>query len=173
MKIAKEHRINEDIRVPQVRLVGVEGEQHGLMLTEEAVRRAREAGLDLVEVAPDASPPVCKIMDYGKFKYEQKKKAHQARSKQKVVELKELRLRPKTEEHDLLIKVRKAREFIEEGDRVQINMMFKGREMAHIDLGKALLKRFATELVEVAKVERPAILEGRRMTLLLVPAKQQ
>jgi translation initiation factor IF-3 len=143
------------------------------MLIEEAVRRSREAGLDLVEVAPDASPPVCKIMDYGKYKYEQKRKVHQARAKQKIVQLKELRLRPKTEEHDLLIKVRKAKEFLDDGDRVQVNMMFKGREMAHIDLGKALLDRFAVELGDAAKVERPAILEGRRMTLLLVSTKQQ
>jgi len=141
------------------------------MLTEEALRRAREAGLDLVEVAPEAKPPVCKVMDYGKFKYEQKKKAHQAKSKQKVTQLKELRLRPKTEPHDLLVKVKKAKEFLAEGDRVQINMLFKGREMAHIDVGKSLLERFAVEVVEVGKVERPAILEGRRMTLLLVPNK--
>jgi translation initiation factor IF-3 len=141
------------------------------MLTEEAMRRAREAGLDLVEVAPDAKPPVCKIMDYGKFKYEAKKKAHQAKAKQKVTQLKELRLRPKTEEHDLLVKVKKAREFLAEGDRVQINMLFKGREMAHIDMGKTLLERFATEVVGVGKVEHPAILDGRKMTLLLVPNK--
>ena len=141
------------------------------MLTEEALRRAREAGLDLVEVAPEAKPPVCKVMDYGKFKYEQKKKAHQAKSKQKVTQLKELRLRPKTEPHDLLVKVKKAKEFLAEGDRVQINMLFKGREMAHIDVSKSLLERFAVEVVEVGKVERPAILEGRRMTLLLVPNK--
>ena len=154
-----------------MRLIGAEGEQLGLMLTEEALRRSRESGFDLVEVAPEASPPVCKIMDYGKFKYEQKKKAHQAKTKQKVAVLKELRIRPKTEEHDLLIKVKKAKEFLGEGDRVQVNMLFKGREMAHIDVGKTLLERFATEVAEVGKVERPAILDGRRMTLLLVPLK--
>ena len=143
----------------------------GLMLTDEALRRARESGLDLVEVAPEAKPPVCKIMDYGKFKYEQKKKAHQAKAKQKVVQLKELRLRPKTEEHDLLIKVRKAKEFLEAGDRVQVNMLFKGREMAHIEVGKTLLERFATELAGVGRVERPAVLDGRRMTLLMIPGK--
>ena len=157
--------------MPQVRLIGLDGEQSGLMLTDEAMRRSREAGLDLVEVAADANPPVCKIMDYGKFKYEQKKKAHQAKTKQKVAQLKELRIRPKTEEHDLLIKVKKAKEFLADGDRVQVNMMFKGREMAHIDVGKVLLERFATEVAEVGKVERPAILDGRRMTLLLVPLK--
>jgi translation initiation factor IF-3 len=139
------------------------------MLTDEALRRAKEAGLDLVEVAPDAKPPVCKIMDYGKFKYEQKKKAHQAKTRQKVTQLKELRIRPKTEEHDLLIKVKKAKEFLAVGDRVQVNMLFKGREMAHIEVGKTLLERFATEVADVAKVERPAILDGRRMTLVLVP----
>jgi len=139
------------------------------MLTEEAMRRAREAGLDLVEVAPDAKPPVCKIMDYGKFKYEQKKKAHSAKTKQKVTHIKELRLRPKTEEHDLMVKIKKAKEFLSAGDRVQVNMLFKGREMAHIDLGKTLLERFGVEIADVGKVERPAILDGRRMTLVLVP----
>jgi translation initiation factor IF-3 len=158
--------------VPQVRLIGADGEQYGLMLTDEAMRRARESGLDLVEVAPEAAPPVCKVMDYGKFKYEQKKKSHQAKTKQKLAVLKELRIRPKTEEHDLLIKVRKAKEFLADGDRVQVNMMFKGREMAHIDVGKSLLERFATEIVDVGKVERPAVLDGRRMTLMLVPLKQ-
>jgi translation initiation factor IF-3 len=108
-------------------------------------------------------------MDYGKFKYEQKKKAHQAKTRQKVTQLKELRIRPKTEEHDLLIKVKKAKEFLAVGDRVQVNMLFKGREMAHIEVGKTLLERFATEVADVAKVERPAILDGRRMTLVLVP----
>ena len=141
------------------------------MLTEEAQRRAKEAGLDLVEVAPDAKPPVCKIMDYGKFKYEQKKKAHQAKTKQKITQLKELRIRPKTEEHDLLIKVKKAKEFLAAGDRVQVNMLFKGREMAHVEVGKTLLERFATEVTEVGKVERPAILDGRRMTRVLIPNK--
>ncbi len=141
----------------------------GLMLTDEALRRAREIGADLVEVAPDAKPPVCKIMDYGKFKYEQKKKAHQAKSRQKVTHIKELRLRPKTEDHDLMVKVRKAKEFLEEGDRVQITMLFRGREMAHVDVGKTLLERFAVEIQETGKVERPAILDGRRMTLVLVP----
>ncbi len=154
-----------------MRLIDDEGGQLGLVLTDEALRRAKEAGMDLVEVAPDAQPPVCKVMDYGKFKYEQKKKAHQAKSKQKITVLKELRLRPKTEEHDLLVKVKKAKEFLEEGDRVQVNMLFKGREMAHIDVGKSLLERFAVEVADLGKVERPAILEGRRMTLLLAPLK--
>jgi translation initiation factor IF-3 len=139
------------------------------MLTEEAMKRARESGLDLVEVAPDAKPPVCKIMDYGKFKYEQKKKAHTAKTKQKVTHIKELRLRPKTEEHDLMVKIKKAKEFLTAGDRVQVNMLFKGREMAHIDLGKTLLEKFGVEIADVGKVERPAILDGRRMTLVLVP----
>ena len=125
------------------------------------MRRAKEAGADLVEVAPDAKPPVCKIMDYGKFKYEQKKKAHQAKAKQKVTQIKELRLRPKTEEHDLLIKVKKAKEFLAAGDSVQVNMLFKGREMAHVDVGKALLERFAVETADVCKVERPRSLTAR------------
>jgi len=154
-----------------VRLIDAEGKQMGLMITPEAVRLAQEAGLDLVEVAPDADPPVCKIMDYGKFKYEQKKKAHQAKVKQKVSHVKELRLRPKTEEHDLMVKVRKAREFLEDGDRVQINMLFRGREMAHIELGKDLMQRFADEVADLGRVEKSASLEGRRMTMLLAPLK--
>lgn len=150
-------------------MIDDDGNQLGLMLTDEALRKARETGLDLVEVAPDAEPPVAKIMDFGKFKYEQKKKAHQAKSKQKITQVKELRLRPKTEEHDFQVKIKKAKEFLAEGDRVQINMQFKGREMAHIDLGKTLLERFAMDVADASNVERPAILDGRRMTLLLVP----
>lgn len=143
----------------------------GLMITSEAIRLAQEAGLDLVEVAPDADPPVCKVMDYGKFKYDQKKKSHQAKVKQKTTQMKELRLRPKTEEHDLLVKVKKAKEFLLDGDRVQINMLFRGREMAHIELGKGLMQRFADEVVGVGKVEKSASMEGRRMTMFLVPLK--
>jgi len=154
-----------------VRLIDAEGRQLGLMITPEALRLAREGGFDLVEVAPDASPPVCKIMDYGRFKYQQKKKAHQAKTKQKVAQLRQLRLRPKTEQHDLMFKVKKARQFLDEGDRVQVNMLFRGREMAHIELGKDLLERFAEEVADLGKVEKSASLEGRRMTLMLVPLK--
>lgn len=143
----------------------------GLMITSEAVRLAQEAGMDLVEVAPDADPPVCKIMDYGKFKYDQKKKSHHAKVKQKTTQMKELRLRPKTEEHDLLVKVKKAREFLGDGDRVQINMLFRGREMAHIELGKNLMQRFADEVADIGKVEKSASMEGRRMTMFLMPLK--
>ena len=154
-----------------MRLIDAEGRQLGLMITPEALRLAREGGFDLVEVAPDASPPVCKIMDYGRFKYQQKKKAHQAKTKQKVAQLRQLRLRPKTEQHDLMFKVKKARQFLDEGDRVQVNMLFRGREMAHIELGKDLLERFAEEVADLGKVEKSASLEGRRMTLMLVPLK--
>jgi translation initiation factor IF-3 len=152
-------------------LIGADGKQLGLMITSEAKRLAQESSLDLVEVAPDAAPPVCKIMDYGRFKYQQKKKAHQARTRQKVAQLRQLRLRPKTEEHDLSFKVKKAREFLKDGDRVQINMLFRGREMAHIELGRGLMERFAEEVVDVGKVEKSASLEGRKMTLMLVPLK--
>lgn len=154
-----------------MRLIGADGKQLGLMITSEAKRLAQESSLDLVEVAPDAAPPVCKIMDYGRFKYQQKKKAHQARTRQKVAQLRQLRLRPKTEEHDLSFKVKKAREFLKDGDRVQINMLFRGREMAHIELGRGLMERFAEEVVDVGKVEKSASLEGRKMTLMLVPLK--
>lgn len=155
----------------QVRLIDAEGKQMGLMITSEALKLAREAGMDLVEVAPDSSPPVCKIMDFGKYKYDQKKKAHQAKAKQKIVHVKELRLRPKTEEHDLLVKIKKARAFLENGDRVQINMLFRGREMAHIELARGLLERFANEVGDLGKVDQSASLEGRRMTMVLAPLK--
>lgn len=141
------------------------------MITPEALRLARESTMDLVEVAPDASPPVCKIMDYGRFKYQQKKKAHHAKTKQKTAHLRQLRLRPKTETHDLMFKVKKARQFLEAGDRVQINLLFRGREMAHIELGKGLLERFAAEVADIGKVDQSASLEGRRMTMLLAPLK--
>jgi len=143
----------------------------GLMLVEEALRLAREEELDLVEVAPDADPPVCKILDYGKFKYQQKKKAHQARAKAKVTHVKELRLRPKIEDHDFMTKVKKARSFLEDGDRLQLNMLFRGREMAHLELGKEVLERFVEEVSDIAQVEKQANLQGRRMTLNLAPRK--
>jgi len=129
---------------------------------------AREKEMNLVEVAPDAKPPVCKIMDFGKFKYQQKKKDHKAKVKQHQVVLKEIRVRPKTDSHDIDTKVRKARTFLEKGNKVQVNMLFRGREMMHIDVGKQVMKEIATRLEDVAKVERSPIREGRRMIMLLV-----
>ena len=157
--------MNERIRVREVRLIDAEGRQVGIVPTDEARRMAFEAGKDLVEVAPDARPPVCKIMDYGKYKYEQRKKhtghkVHHAR-------LKEVRLRPKTEEHDYEVKLRHAKEFLEKGDKVQICLMFRGREIVHKDRGEALLQRFINDLQDLAKVERSGPYEGKRMTVLL------
>ena len=161
-----EVRINERITVPQVRLIGVNGEQLGIQPIEEARRLSEEAGCDLVLVSPDAEPPVCKIIDYGKFKYEQKKRQHEHHKH--TPQIKELRLRPKTEEHDLLVRVKQARGFIERGDRVIVNVFFKGREMAHSELGMAVLQRFIAEMQDVAKPERSPAFEGRRIGVILV-----
>ena len=158
--------MNDRIRVREVRLIDAEGRQVGIVVTEEARRMALEAGKDLVEVAPDARPPVCKIMDYGKFKYEQRKKTHSGK-KVHHAKLKEVRLRPKTEQHDYEVKLRHAKEFLAKGDKVQICLMFRGREMVHKDRGEALLSRFITDLADLAKVERSGPYEGKRMTVLL------
>ena len=158
--------MNERIRVREVRLIDAEGRQVGIVVTEEARRMATEAGKDLVEVAPDARPPVCKIMDYGKFKYEQRKKTHSGK-KVHHAKLKEVRLRPKTEQHDYEVKLRHAKEFLAKGDKVQICLMFRGREIVHKDRGEALLSRFIADLADLAKVERSGPYEGKRMTVLL------
>jgi len=161
-------RINERIFAKTVRLISESGEQLGLITIDQALEAARRAGLDLVEVAPDAEPPVCRIMDYGKFKYRQKKKTHQGQ-KRHTAQLKELRLRPKTDEHDLLIKVRRAREFIARKDKVLVNLLFKGRERAHVDVGRAVLERFMAEMQDIAKVEQAPKLEGARMAMVFAP----
>ena len=149
-----------------MRLIDENGVQVGVISKEEAITKAKSVELDLVEVAPDASPPVCRIMNYGKFKYKQKKKTHQ---KQHVVQLKELRLRPKTGEHDIQTKIRQARKFLENKDRVLINMMFKGRERAHAELGDEILKQIAAALEDIAKVEKEKISDERRMGMILTP----
>ncbi len=159
-------RINERIRSSTVRLIDENGAQVGVISKEEAIAKAKSVESDLVEVAPDATPPVCRIMNYGKFKYKQKKKMHQ---KQHVVQLKELRLRPKTGEHDVQTKIRQARKFLENKDRVLINMMFKGRERAHAELGNEILKQIAVALEDIAKVEKDKISDERRMGMILSP----
>ena len=159
-------RINERIRSSTVRLIDENGVQVGVISKEEAIAKAKGVESDLVEVAPDASPPVCRIMNYGKFKYKQKKKMHQ---KQHVVQLKELRLRPKTGEHDIQTKIRQARKFLENKDRVLINMLFKGRERAHAELGDEILKQIAAALEDIAKVEKDKISDDRRMGMILSP----
>jgi translation initiation factor IF-3 len=141
----------------------------GIVSRDEALRQAQEAGLDLVEVAPTARPPVCKIIDWGKFKYEQKKRSHQAEAKRHQTQIKEIRLTPKTEEHDLLIKVERAREFLQRRDKVLVNMRFRGRELYHLDLGQALLDRIGKALEDIARVEQTSRQEGRRLTMTLVP----
>ena len=162
------HRINEQIRITPVRVVTLAGELLGAMPTSEALELARQSGMDLVEVAADERPPVCRIMDYGKFKYEQKKK--QAKSaKTHHVQVKEIRLRPKTGEHDVGFKVKQARGFLADRDKVKVTIMFRGREMAHVDRGREMIQEVITSLEDVAKVEKPPMMEGRNMTAVLVP----
>ncbi len=162
-------RVNEDIRVPQVRLIDEAGEMLGVMSAYDALRRAYDVGLDLLEISPNAVPPVCKITDYGKFKYEQQKKANEARKKQKVVEIKEIKVRPNIDDHDYEVKMRSARSFIDEGDKVKVTLRFRGREMAHQDLGVKVLERIRVELGELVKVEQMPRLENRQMIMVLAP----
>lgn len=160
-------RINGRIRVREVRVVGEEGEQLGVLPTIEAMKRAEEAGLDLVEVAPTAVPPVCRIMDYSKYKYEQEKREKEARKKQKIVHLKEIRLSPKIGEHDYQFKLRNLEDFLKRGDKVKITMMFKGREMAHVDLGRKILDRLASDISQVGEIEERARQEGRFINMVI------
>ena len=152
-----------------MRVIGAEGEQMGILPVEEALAAAESQGLDLVEVAPTARPPVVRIMDYGKFKYEQARKAREARKKQHQIQIKEVKFRPGIEPHDFDFKVRHARRFLEEGNKVKATMMFRGRQMAHPELGREVLDRVATALADVGKIEQEAKLEGRNMTMLLTP----
>ncbi|BBK29460.1 translation initiation factor 3 (bIF-3) [Stella humosa] len=162
-------RVNNEIRVPRVRLVDERGEMVGVVTTPEAITMAEEAGLDLVEVAPNADPPVCKILDFGKFKYEEQKKKNEARKKQKIIEVKEIKLRPGIDDHDYDVKMRSMQKFIEEGDKVKVTLRFRGREMAHQDLGLQVLIRVRDDLDEVAKVEQMPRLEGRQMVMVMSP----
>ena len=158
--------MNEQIRISPIRLIGPEGEQHGIVPTMQAQEMAREAGMDLVEVSATERPPVCKIMDYGKFKYSQSKKTHQKTHQQK---LKEIRVRPKTGEHDIETKVAQARKFLEQNDKVQVNVLFRGREMQHIEEGQRVMNQLMEGLLEHCKVESPPRMEGKRMVALLAP----
>jgi translation initiation factor IF-3 len=152
-----------------VRLVGADGEMLGIVTTREALLAAEEAGLDLVEISPNADPPVCKILDFGKFKYEQQKKKNEARKKQKIIEVKEIKLRPNIDDHDYDVKMRAATGFLDEGDKVKVTMRFRGREMMHQDLGMNVLMRVKDQLDPLAKVEQNPQLEGRQMTMVLAP----
>jgi len=161
--------INDEIRVKEVRLIGADGEQLGIKLTREAMQMALEANLDLVNVAPTAKPPVCRIMDYGKFRYEQQKKEKEARKNQKVVDIKEIRLSATIDEHDFQTKLRNATKFLKDGDKVKASVRFRGREIAHAEIGKKVLERLAAETAEVSTMERAPKLEGRSMIMILTP----
>jgi translation initiation factor IF-3 len=152
-----------------VRLVDEHGEMVGIVGRNEAIEMAADAGLDLVEVAPNADPPVCKILDYGKFKYEEQKKKNEARKKQKIIEVKEIKLRPSIDDHDYQVKMRSMNKFIEEGDKVKVTMRFRGRELAHQELGMNVLMRVKEDLDEIAKVEQFPRMEGRQMTMVVSP----
>lgn len=167
----EELRVNERIRISPIRLIDDEGEQVGIVPTDEARRMARERGLDLVEVAPNARPPVCKLMDYGKHKYEQARKLREAKKKQHNIHVKEVKLRPRIETHDLEFKMRHARRFFEEGDKVKFTLMFRGREVTHPELGIRLLEQVKEELSDVADVETEIAREGRTMTMVMVPQR--
>ncbi len=162
-------RANRDIRVPMVRVIDEDGQQLGVLPVEEAVEAAEDRDLDLVEVSPNADPPVCKIMDLGRYKYTQQKKAQEAKKKQRVVEVKEVKLRIKIEEHDYAIKRRHAERFLNDGNKAKVTIMFRGREVTHPDLGRKLLERMSNELMEISTVEQFPNLEGRNMTMVLAP----
>lgn len=169
LPIAREFRLNERIRTREVRVIGPNGEQLGVMTVPQALDIARENGVDLVEVAPTAVPPVCRILDYGKFKYEQAKKERDSKKNQHNVMLREIRFKPKIDEHDIDFKTRAAEKLIKEGDKVKVTVMFRGREITHPQIGRELLERVYDRLKEIAAVEKPAGMEGRHMTMILVP----
>ncbi|MGH7458989.1 MAG: translation initiation factor IF-3 [Longimicrobiaceae bacterium] len=164
-------RVNDQIRVSPVRLISSEGDQMGIFAVDRAREMAAEEELDLVEVAPMARPPVCRIMDYGKFRYEEQRKAREARKKQHHVQIKEVKMRPGIEDHDFEFKVRHARRFLGEGNKVKATMMFRGRQMTHPELGREVLDRFVEVISDVGKVESNPQMEGRTMTMIIAPAK--
>jgi translation initiation factor IF-3 len=155
-----------------VRVIGADGEQVGILSREDALKMAEDIGLDLVEIQPNADPPVCRIMDFGKFRFDQQKKAHAAKRKTKQVEIKELKFRPTTEQGDYDIKLRNLRRFLEEGDKVKVTLRFKGREMAHMELGEAMVKRIQRDIVEEAVIESFPRFEGRQMVMMVAPKKK-
>jgi translation initiation factor IF-3 len=162
-------RINDRIRAPEIRLIGANGENLGVVRPHQALMLAEEAGLDLVEISPTAVPPVCKIMDFGKFKYEQQKREAEARKKQKIIEIKEIKFRPGTDTHDYEVKMRSVHRFLQGGDKVKITLRFRGREMAHQQLGMELLNRVAADVAQIGKVESMPRLEGRQMVMMIAP----
>ncbi len=168
----KANRLNEEITVPEIRLIGEDGEQVGVVSIRTALQMAEEAELDLVEIAPLAKPPVCRIMDYGKFKYQEAKKAHEAKLKQKQVQVKEIKLRPGTDENDYQIKLRNMTRFLEDGDKVKVTLRFRGREMAHQEFGMRQLERIKADLDALGQVEQMPKMEGRQMIMIIAPAKK-
>jgi len=171
MKQENEHRINDAIRSPKVRMININGDNVGVVSLSEAVQAASVAGTDLVEVVPNAKPPVVRVMDYGKYKFEESKKKAENKKKQKKTQLKEIKFRPTTDIGDYNVKVRKLREFLEEGDKTKVTIRFRGRELAHRDLGRDLLKRVEKDLEDIATVEQYPKLEGRQMMMMLGPKK--
>ncbi len=166
-----EHRINDRIEAREVRLVDQDGGMVGVVAIRDALIRAEDVGLDLVEISPNASPPVCKILDYGKFKYEAQKKANAARKKQRVIEVKEIKMRPSIDDNDYSIKMKKVREFLDEGDKVKVTMRFRGREMAHQHLAMNILEKVREDMADLAKIEQFPKLEGRQMIMVMAPIK--
>ncbi|WP_425412110.1 translation initiation factor IF-3 [Meinhardsimonia xiamenensis] len=165
-------RVNERIRAPEIRLIGPDGQNLGVVPPQKALALAQQVGLDLVEISPNATPPVCKIMDFGKFKYEQQKREAEARKKQKTIEVKEVKFRPNTDKHDYEVKMRNVKRFLEHGDKVKVTLRFRGREMAHQDLGRQLLERVAADVEGLGKVENMPKMEGRQMVMMIGPVSR-
>ena len=168
-----QHRLNGEINAREVRLIGTDGEIIGVMSGREAMKLAEEADTDLVEISPNATPPVCRLMDYGKFKFQEQKKAAEARAKQKVIQVKEIKFRPGTDENDYQVKMRNIKRFIEDGDKVKITLRFRGREMAHQEIGMRQLERVRDEMGELIQVESMPKLEGRQMVMMIAPARKK
>ncbi|WP_438826225.1 translation initiation factor IF-3 [Ruegeria atlantica] len=166
-------RVNDKIRAPEIRLIGAEGENVGVVHPAKAMQMAADVGLDLVEISPNANPPVCKIMDFGKFKYEQQKRESEARKKQKIIEVKEVKFRPNTDTHDYDVKMRNVFKFLENGDKVKVTLRFRGREMAHQNLGRELLERVAEDVKDLGKIENMPKMEGRQMIMMIGPLPQK
>jgi translation initiation factor IF-3 len=168
-KGADEPRVNQEITAPNIRLIGEDGEMSGVVSVAEGMAKAREAGMDLVEISPSAKPPVCKVMDYGKYKYQKQKKAQEAKKKQKTIDIKEIKLRPRIDTHDLEIKMRNVHKFLDAGDKVKFTLRFRGREMAHQELGAQLLQQIKSDLSDKIRVEHEPKSEGRVMIMVVAP----
>lgn len=169
----QQHQINEAIRAREIRLIGANGEQLGIVPLRDALRQAQEQNLDLVNIAPQAKPPVCRIMDYGKFRYEQSKREKEARKNQKIIQIKEVRLSPSIEEHDVQTKLKNVKKFLQNGDKVKLSIRFRGREITHQEIGRKVLNRMSQEVKDISDIERQPKLEGRQMIMILTPKQQQ